>query len=78
MYKAKLESMHLNPSHLQQEMIHSKAMQSSILSWTCQISDCSEHVTQCFQKSGFRDLIKKLDPIVINFNLRVEHSPVEP
>lgn len=53
-------------------------MQSSILSWTCQISDCSEHVTQCFQKSGFRDLIKKLDPIVINFNLRVEHSPVEP
>ena len=29
MYKAKLESMHLNPSHLQQEMIHSKAMQSN-------------------------------------------------
>lgn len=59
-------------------ILRSKAMQSSILSWTCQISDCSEHVTQCFQKSGFRDLIKKLIPIVINFNLRVEHSPVEP
>ena len=42
-------------------ILRSKAMQSSILSWTCQISDCSEHVTQCFQKSGFRDLIKKTD-----------------